>query len=288
MKKETLSIRFLYQTAIGRGILKLLTKPFFSDTAGKFLDSRFSQWLVPLFIQKHGIDMNGFEGRKFCSFNDFFTRKRAPGQIDITPGHLISPCDGYLSVYPISQDQVYHIKHTKYHLQDLLKSQALAHKFSGGTCLIFRLTPQNYHRYCYVCDGTKMESKAIPGKLHCVRPTAYASFPVFTENSREYTRIRTQQFGDIIQMEIGALLVGKITNHPQKGTVFQGMEKGYFEFGGSTILLLIQKDRLTMDHRFLPYIKKGLEAEVRLGEKIGILKQKIDDRDMQNTTTARQ
>ena len=273
MKKETLSIRFLYQTHIGRAILKILTKPFLSNTAGKFLDCRFSRWLVPLFIQKHNIDMSGCEGRKFRSFNDFFTRKRTPGHIDITPGHLISPCDGYLSIYPVSQDQIYHIKHSAYHLHDLLKSQALAQKFAGGTCLIFRLTPQNYHRYCYVCDGIRMESRAIPGKLHCVRPTAYASFPVFTENSREYTRIRTQRYGDIIQMEIGALLVGKISNHSQKETIFQGMEKGYFEFGGSTILLLIQKDRLAMDQRFLSNARQGIETKVRLGEKIGTLKQ---------------
>ncbi len=272
MKKETLSIRFLYQTIPGRAILKFLTKPFLSNTAGQFLGSRFSRWLIPLFIRKHNISMDGFEGRKFHSFNDFFTRKRTLGQIDITPNHFISPCDGYLSIYPISQDQVYHIKHTEYHLQDLLKSRALAQKFSGGTCLIFRLTPQNYHRYCYVCNGTKMESRVIPGILHCVRPTAYASFPVFTENSREYTRIRTQQFGEIIQMEIGALLVGKIKNHPKKGNVLQGMEKGYFEFGGSTILLLAQKGRLSVDSQFIKNTKMGLETEVRLGEKVGILK----------------
>ena len=74
-------------------------------------------------------------------------------------------------------------------------------------------------------------------------------------------------------MEIGALLVGKISNHSQKETIFQGMEKGYFEFGGSTILLLIQKDRLAMDQRFLSNARQGIETKVRLGEKIGTLKQ---------------
>lgn len=274
MKKETLTIRFLYRTMAGRAILKILTKPFLSKSAGIFLSSGISRWLVPLFIQKHHIDMDDFKGKKFRSFNDFFTRKRADRQIDIPPGHLISPCDGYLSAYPVSQNQVYRIKHTEYRLENLLKSQQLAEKYSGGTCLIFRLTPQNYHRYCYVCNGTKTASRTIPGKLHCVRPTAYASFPVFTENSREYTRIHSKQFGDIIQMEIGAMLVGKIHNFPRTGPVFQGMEKGYFEFGGSTILLLIQKGRLRLDCQVISNTKKGLETEVRLGEKIGILKQK--------------
>lgn len=272
MKKETLTIRFLYRTMPGRAILKVLTKPFLSKIAGRFLSSGMSRWLVPLFIRKHHIDMRDFKGKKFSSFNDFFTRKRADGQIDITPDHLISPCDGYLSAYPVGQDEIYHIKHIEYRLECLLKSQRLAEKFSGGTCLIFRLTPQNYHRYCYVCDGAKMASHTIPGKLHCVRPTAYASFPVFTENSREYTRIHTRQFGDIIQMEIGALLVGKIHNYPKTGPVFQGMEKGYFEFGGSTILILVQKGRLRLDRQIISNTKKGLETEVRLGEKIGVLK----------------
>ena len=98
MKKETLMIRFLYGTIPGRAVLRPLVRPTVSGKVGKFLDSRFSRWLVPLFIKKHHIDMKEYEGRSYRSFNDFFTRKRSMERIDITPMHLISPCDGYLKI----------------------------------------------------------------------------------------------------------------------------------------------------------------------------------------------
>lgn len=163
MKKETLMIRFLYGTTPGRAILRLLVRPTVSRKVGKFLDSRFSRCLVPLFIKKHHIDMKDYEDRLYVSFNDFFTRKRCVERIDITPKHLISPCDGYLSVYPVEENLTYRIKHVEYSLERLVNSRDLAEQFAGGTCLIFRLTPQDYHRYCYVCDGIRTESGAIGG-----------------------------------------------------------------------------------------------------------------------------
>ena len=70
-------------------------------------------------------------------------------------------------------------------------------------------------------------------------------------------------------MEIGAMLVGKIHNYPREGKVFQGEEKGYFEFGGSTVLLLVEKGRLKVQGRILENSRQGLETKVRLGELVG-------------------
>lgn len=270
MKKETLSIRFLYGTMAGRVILKPLVHPFVSRQVGKFLDSRLSGWLVPLFIKKHQIDMEECAKTQYCSFNAFFSRKRRFERIDAAPGHLISPCDGYLSVYPIDEGMRYQIKNVEYKLEELLKSKELAAGFRGGTCLIFRLTPQNYHRYCYACDGIRSRSHVIRGILHCVRPMAYTSVPVFVENSREYTVLRTEHFGTVVQMEIGALLVGRIHNYAGKSVVRQGEEKGYFEFGGSTIVVLVGKDRLKLTEEVEKNTKMGREMQVRLGERIGV------------------
>lgn len=146
--------------------------------------------------------MKEYEGSSYRSFNDFFTRKRSMERIDITPMHLISPCDGYLSVYPVADDLTYRIKHVEYSLERLFKSRDLAEQYAGGTCLIFRLTPQDYHRYCYVCDGVRVESGVIEGCLHCVRPAAYSSLPVFVENSREYIVLSTPAFGTVVQMDV--------------------------------------------------------------------------------------
>lgn len=269
MKKETLMIRFLYGTIPGRAVLRPLVRPTVSGKVGKFLDSRFSRWLVPLFIKKHHIDMKEYEGRSYRSFNDFFTRKRSMERIDITPMHLISPCDGYLSVYPVADDLTYRIKHVEYSLERLLKSRDLAEQYAGGTCLIFRLTPQDYHRYCYACEGVRVESGVIEGCLHCVRPAAYSSVPVFVENSREYIVLSTPAFGTVVQMEVGALLVGKIHNLRSNRRVFQGQEKGYFEFGGSTILVLVKKNRLELSEDVVKQTRNGKEMRICLGETVG-------------------
>ena len=112
----------------------------------------------------------------------------------------------------IEKDSEFTIKHTRYSVEDLLQDKSLAARFEGGKALVFRLTPANYHRYCYPAEGRVLSEKKIPGVLHCVRPVALCSVPVFAQNSREYQVIRTERFGTMVQMEIGALLVGKITN----------------------------------------------------------------------------
>lgn len=284
MKKETLTIRFLYGTAVGRILLKLLIRPLFSKAAGIYLNSRISGWMVPLFIRKYNIDMHGYEPAVYHSFNDFFTRKRQPEPFAHTQGHLISPCDGYLSIYTVSQTQTYRIKNVEYRLDTLLQNQKLAEQFSGGVCLIFRLTLQDYHRYCYICGGREINPKMIPGRLHCVRPAAYTSRPVFVENSREYSEIQSPVFGTVVQMEIGALLVGRIHNYRREGQAVQGMEKGYFAFGGSTILVLIQKDRLQANPSVTECMKQGVEIKVHMGESIGVLSEKGEKTEYEQRT----
>lgn len=271
--REALVIRFLYETVPGRMLLKLLVRPGISRAAGCYLSSGASGWLVPYYIRKHKIDMRDIEIPRdgFVSFNDFFTRRKKTTCTAPACGHLISPCDGFLSVVKIREDTIFDIKHTKFSLKDLLKDDRLAAKFQDGTALIFRLTPANYHRYCYAADGRVIRSKKIDGALHCVRPVALRKFPVFAQNSREYQVIRTNDFGMTVQMEVGALLVGKINNHARPmelGCVQAGEEKGYFEFGGSTVILLFQKDRLCICGDFYERKNRDGEIPVCIGEAV--------------------
>ncbi|MDW2800755.1 phosphatidylserine decarboxylase [Clostridium boliviensis] len=149
----------------------------------------------------------------------------------------------------------------------------MAAEYQNGTCLIFRLAPQNYHRYCYIDNGLAVKQVSIPGILHCVRPTALNTYPVYIQNSREYTIINTKNFDTVIQMEIGALIVGKIHNHNNHIYTERGAEKGYFEFGGSTIILLLKRGILQMDERIIENMKKGIETTVKYGECIALKQQ---------------
>lgn len=267
-------LRFLYGTTLGRLLLKPLILPPVSRLAGCFLSSSFSKPLIPLFVKKHSIELSQFTKAEFHSYNEFFSRVIRPElrPIDETPTHFISPCDCKLTVLPITANGVFTLKHTDYTVSSLLRNRVLAQEFLGGYALIFRLTVDDYHRYCYVADGTPSAPVKIPGFFHTVNPIANDHFPIYKENAREYTILHTDSFGDLLLMEVGALLVGKIVNHPVTHPVKRGQEKGYFQFGGSTIVILVKKDVLEIDNDILGNSAKGIETIVRLGEKIGVAK----------------
>lgn len=262
----------LYGTTAGRALLKVLTAPFLSKVVGSFLSTRASCVFISPFIRKNGIDMSQFAETEYRSYNAFFSRKIRPDarKVDMDPRHLISPCDSKLTVLPIREDGYFTIKNTPYTSESLLKNRELAQGYAGGTVLIFRLTVDDYHRYCYAFDGEKGENVPIPGVLHTVNPIANDYYPIYKENSREYCVIHSQVFGDVIVMEVGALLVGKIVNHPSVGTVSRGQEKGYFQFGGSTVVMMLKAGAARIDADILENSAAGIETVVRFGEKIGI------------------
>ena len=183
--------------------------------------------------------------------------------------HLIAPCDGLLSVWKIKENTVFPVKQSHYTISSLLHSKKLAQRYHGGYCLVYRLCVNHYHRYCYVDSGKKSRNIHLPGIFHTVRPVALEQFPVYTENSREYTVIKTDTFGPVVQMEVGAMLVGRIVNYKEAGMVFRGEEKGMFQYGGSTIVLLVKKDRGKIRQDVLERSRHGIETPVRMGEVIG-------------------
>lgn len=261
----------LYGHALGRAILKPLVCPCVSKAAGWFLSTPLSKVFISPFIRRSGIDMSQFEETEYRSYNEFFSRKIKPEARPIRqdPKVLIAPCDSKLTAIPVTQDGRFTLKYTEYTISSLLKSPAIAAKYEGGYALIFRLTVDDYHRYCYVADGRKDQTIHIPGVLHTVNPIANDVYPIYKENVREYSILHTDAFGDILMMEVGALLVGKIVNHHGCIEVKRGQEKGYFQFGGSTVVLLLEKGKAIIDGDILANSSDGAETIVRMGERIG-------------------
>ncbi len=263
---------FLYHTAPGRFLLKGLTRPFLSKAVGAFLSCGASRVFNRSFVRRNGIDLSECEQTKFRSFNDCFTRKlrESARPVAADPAALISPCDGLLSVYPIEKGLVVPVKQSRYSVADLLRSESLAAKFEGGRCLVFRLQVTDYHRYAFFASGRAKAPVRLPGRLHTVRPIALRELPVFCENAREYTLLQTDRFGEAVQMEVGAMMVGKIANHPLSyeadgfARVERGAEKGCFLFGGSTIIVLLEKDRAPALSAYLEATARDLETPVRL------------------------
>lgn len=276
-------LRHLYTDWGGRLCLKVLVRPFVSRLAGVVLKSRLSARFVPGFAERNGIDMSDYEEKKYRSYNDFFTRKIRPGARPVAEGDqiLISPCDGKLSVHRIGRDSRFYIKDTEYTVEQLLRSKSLAKRYENGYAVVIRLTVDNYHRYCYVAEGVQSFGVSLAGCFHTVNPVANELHPIYIENAREYALLQTVKFGTIVMMEVGAMMVGRIHNHyktPRK--VDKGEEKGYFEFGGSTIVLLLQHGKVRMDYDLLENTENGYETIVRMGERIG--EQKLPKRTGKN------
>ena len=266
-------LSFLYTNIFGRMLLKPLIQPQVSKLAGRYLSSAHSKWLISKFIERNEINMDIYEECDYSSFNDFFTRKikpdcrPVPEDLDV----LISPCDCLATVYPIQENTTFSIKNTEYTLRSLLRSPRLAKRFRGGYAYVLRLTVEDYHRYLYSVSGKQSKNYHIDGTYHTVNPIANDYLPIYKENTREYTVIHSKEFGDVLQMEVGALLVGKISNHKQSTVVTRGEEKGFFEYGGSTIDVLTQKGRVTPRSDLLTNSKNGYETKVLQAHPLGIL-----------------
>ncbi len=261
----------IYSNAIGRFVLKGATNPNVSRFFSSALSGKASRLIINPFIRSTGIDMDEYEYKYFESYNDFFIRqiKKQSRPINMDNNVLISPCDGKITVYNIDNNLCFKIKGSFYNIATLLNSFELAEEFCGGICVVIRLSVDNYHRYCYPDNAQKGANIFIPGKLHTVNPIAFEHFEVFKENSREYCILDTENFGKIIQMEVGAMMVGKICNYHGCKKVEKGEEKGHFEFGGSTVILLIKKDAVIIDDDIIKNSEEDFETLVKMGEKIG-------------------
>lgn len=272
IKEKSGILKFLYNTVPGRMVLKVITSPTISKIGGAYMDSGISRIHIKGFIKNNGIDMSQYEKAEYKCFNECFTRKiiKEKRPIDMSKNAFISPCDGRLSAYRISENSDFYIKQSYYSVKDLIKDSEKAPDYNGGICLVFRLCVDDYHRYGHVDNGTITENKYIKGKLHTVRPIALNRYPVFVQNSREYTIIETENFGTIAQIEVGALMIGKIKNHQNEGRVEKGEEKGMFLYGGSTIVLLLERDMIDIPKIYFENTLKDVEITVRYGQQIGL------------------
>ena len=262
------SIKFLYCSLLGRVILKIINNHFLSKIVGKYMNSKLSIKRIKKTIKNNNIDMSLYEKKDYTSFNDFFTRKKKNIDFDMNSNHFISPADSKLLVIKLNKESSFDIKRSAYDLKSIIKDD-LSNKYNEGYALIFRLEVSDYHRYHFIDDGKLDEYKYIKGKLNTVQPIAYNK-KIFHTNSREYTTLHTKNFGDVIEVDVGAMMVGKITNNKEIKSFKKGEEKGYFEFGGSTIILFVEKNKIIIDNDILLNSTLGKETIVSCGEKIGI------------------
>ena len=263
-----------YKNPIGRKVTssKLIQKGA-SILTNLWMMSSPSAKKVPPFIKQYGIKMEDFivpEGG-FKSFNDFFIRELAPGVRTFPENSMGAPAEGRLSVYPLdSHETPLYFKGTNLSLSKLLGGdETLAKQFINGWAYVFRLCPVDYHRFHFCADGPVNQAQRVSGKLHSVNPISLSLHPeAFVENERQVTIQDSTDFGKLAYVEVGAMCVGKIIQsfNPSVGAQ-KGQEKGYFEFGGSTLILL-STSQIKPSADLISNSSKGLETLVELGDQI--------------------
>ena len=275
-KQPSKGVKFLYCNKLGAGILRICSTRRAANIYASYLNSRLSKRKIKKFIKANGIDISQYKAVNYRSFNEFFRREIRPEcrPVDMEQTSLVSPCDGKLTAYEIDNNSVFRVKGFDYTLPTLLRNEQLAKQFEGGICLIYRLTVTDYHRYGFFDGGTAEEPVFIKGRLHTVQPEALEKRRVFAENCREYTILHTDNFGDALQMEVGAMFVGRIVNNGKK-QFGRGEEKGWFEFGGSTIIVLLKKGVAEIDKEIFDNTENDCETVVKFGERIGQAVKKI-------------
>lgn len=267
-------LKFLYRNRFGKLTLNgLIKKKFFSNFWGWVMNRKYSRKHIAPFIRKNNIDTTEFLNpiESYETFNQFFYRKLKKDARPIGEG-LVSPADGKIIAFSsIDSTQTFFIKGDHFNLFEFIQSDTLAKKYDKGTMVIVRLAPTDYHRFHFPASGKISKSTEINGSYFSVSPIALdRDLEIFCENVREYSILESDHYGDILISEIGATMVGSIIQtYSPNSNIKKGEEKGYFEFGGSTVVMFFEKGKVTIDDDILKNSRNQLETYLKMGSSIG-------------------
>jgi len=267
-------LRFLYENGLGRGLTDhVFSAGPFNHLYGLWQRSRLSRRAIPAFVRRLGIDPAEAAQplEAYRSLDDFFTRHLRPGArpIDPDPDHLLAPADGRTLVLPrVTLADELAIKGSRVRLAELLADPELAARYDGGAVVVVRLAPADYHRFHFPADGVAGPARRVGRRLHSVHPIALdAGAPSFV-NKRVVTTLETERFGRVALIEVGAMVVGTIVQTYRPGSVARGEEKGTFRFGGSTVVMLIEPDQVTLDEDLVARSAEGMEVFLKVGTRV--------------------
>ena len=269
-------IRWAYQDSQSGFIERLLFRSaFISKLMGRWYDSSFSKGKIAAAIDALSIDESEFAAptESFSSFNDFFYRhlKDQARPFSTDDRELVSPADGRVLVFPkLDGDTFVPVKGFPFSIHKMLPG--VSERFVNGALAIVRLCPADYHRYHFPCAGRITQSRDIDGALHSVNPIALGSGPdVFGDNKRSYTLIDTKVAGTMCFVEVGAFGVGSIVNTRTQGDVAKMDEKGYFKFGGSTVVVVFEPGRIQFSADLVENSAAGKETLVKVGQPLAMV-----------------
>jgi len=280
----SVALKTMFSTGLSRAISggksaqHLMTSVSIKE--GKKFDTPKSAEEIPAFVKLHGLNVDEMEKplSEYKTFNEFFSRKLKAGARPIAEEKdgsvAVCPADCRMMVFKTVLDATkFWVKGNEFTLDRLFGSRAaeLCPKFQGGSFVIARLAPQDYHRWHVPVNGTLVKRTPIAGALYTVNPIAInKNVNVYTTNKREILEHDSPEFGKVVLIAVGATMVGTISvTTPENQPIAKGECQGYFSFGGSTVLCFFEPGAIEFDADLLANSNAHIETLVRVGLRLG-------------------
>jgi len=268
-------LHWTYNSFCGKLALHALAKrSLFSRWFGWRMNRPGSAAKIPAFIRDYDIRMQDFVEPQggFANFNEFFYRKLADGArpLNADDNSVVFPADArHMAFADIAAAEGIFIKNQRWDLAALLGDADLAREYANGSLLLSRLCPVDYHRFHFPVAGKASAAKLIDGPLASVSPLALrGQVDWLWRNKRYICSIESEQFGKVLFIDVGATCVGSVHQSYQAGSqVSKGQEKGYFAFGGSTVICIFPQGSIKFCNDLLEHSARQCELFAHMGDK---------------------
>jgi len=268
-------LKWAYGNPLGKIALhSFIKRAAFSRWYGKRMDKSSTQSKIKPFIDDYGLNVEEFAETpdSYASFNEFFYRKLKADARPISDDTIVFPADGrHLAFQNIDDIDGFFVKGQTFDLPELIGDSELSSQYSGGSLILSRLCPVDYHRFHFPVSGHASNTRLVNGPLFSVSPIALSrNLNYLWQNKRTITQIQTKSVGKVLMMEIGATCVGSIQQTYQtEQTVNKGDEKGYFEFGGSSTIAIFEPGAICFSDDLLTNSSKQIETYAKMGDSMG-------------------
>lgn len=271
-------LQWIYGTSTGRAALHVLIKRgVFSSLLGWMKNRPSSARSIPSFVEEYDINMEeSLKGiGEFRHFNDFFYRRLKPGARPLAGGEetAVFPADArHMGWERADRISGVFVKGQSFDLPGLLGSGPLAERYAEGAVVLSRLCPTDYHRFHFPVSGVPGPWERLGGPLASVSPYCLRHRLAWLwTNKRNLTLIQSESWGQVAMLEVGATGVGLIEEtYVPEVPAPRGAEKGYFAFGGSTVMCFFEPDRIRLAPDLLEKTAEGMELFARQGDAMGV------------------
>ena len=266
------TLHFFYGKFVGKLLLFFIFKRIWWGIFYRlYKKSPLSKKSIERDIKRFQLNMSEYKEESWKSYNHFFMRKFKEGMrvfsSDVNTLDVFA--EGKYLVYDTGNAQKINIKGEELSLRMLYNDNNEVVK-EDSYLIVARLCPTDYHHYHYPCSGKILSSYLVSGAYDSVNIFAQKYKPSILFRNKRWVSFLETNFGKIAYIEVGGMSVATIKNeHSANYTFKKGDLKGHFEYGGSSIILVVPKKNIKMREDLLENSKSNREVYLKLGDLLG-------------------